>query len=112
MKYSGNDFYCDIALKDPSKLRIEFESENILAFHHTRPHYPVHIIVVPKRHIASFVDFQQEDLPIVTELLTVVRQLAGKVMREYGAARVLTNLGEYQDSKHLHFHIAHGKAKT
>ena len=38
--------------------------------------------------------------------------IAGKVESEYGAARVLTNLGEYQDSKHLHFHISSGKPRA
>lgn len=112
MEYSGNDFYCDIALKDTSVLKKEFESENIIAYHHTRPHYPVHIVVVPKRHIPSFIDFQPEDQSIISELLTIVRQLADKIVREHGAARILTNLGEYQDSKHLHFHVAHGKPKN
>ena len=44
------------------------------------------------------------------ELLEVlsVLSLAARVAREHGAARVLTNLGSYQDSKHLHFHVNSG----
>jgi histidine triad (HIT) family protein len=42
------------------------------------------------------------------ELLDVVKQVAAQVVEEKGAARVLTNLGEYQDSKHLHFHVYSG----
>jgi histidine triad (HIT) family protein len=37
--------------------------------------------------------------------LAVVRRVAEQVTREHGACRVLTNLGRYQDSKHLHFHV-------
>lgn len=53
-----------------------------------------------------------EDMEIARELLDVLQQIAGKVELEYGAARVLTNLGEYQDSKHLHFHISSGKPRA
>jgi len=45
---------------------------------------------------------------VVYRLLDVVRQVAADVEKQYGAARVVTNLGKYQDSKHLHFHVAHG----
>ena len=38
----------------------------------------------------------------------VIRPIAADVAREHGAAQVLTNLGAYQDSKHLHFHVASG----
>jgi histidine triad (HIT) family protein len=38
----------------------------------------------------------------------VVREIAAEVNRHHGSCRVLTNLGAYQDSKHLHFHVNHG----
>jgi histidine triad (HIT) family protein len=38
-----------------------------------------------------------------------VKSVAAKVVEEHGAARVLTNLGRYQDSKHLHFHVLSGE---
>jgi histidine triad (HIT) family protein len=46
---------------------------------------------------------------LAKELLSVVKEVAAKVKNEYGACRVLTNLGDYQDSKHLHIHITSGK---
>lgn len=109
MNYSGNDFYCDVALKDPSALDVEYDGEHVLAFHHTRPHWPVHIVVVPKIHIDSFTTLSADDKPIVDELLEVLKTIAERVEKEHGAARILTNLGEYQDSKHLHFHINSGE---
>ena len=41
-------------------------------------------------------------------MMSVVRGIAKNVEEKYGAARILTNLGKYQDSKHLHFHINTG----
>lgn len=109
MSYSGNDFYCDVALKGDEPLVKEYESEQVLAFHHTRPHWPVHIVVIPKKHIPSFTTFTDEDKPTIEELLHVLQKLAREVEAEQGAARILTNLGSYQDSKHLHFHINSGE---
>lgn len=109
MDYSGNDFYCDVALKGKIPLKKEYESENVLAYHHTRPFWPVHIVVVPKKHISSFTALTKEDEPILLEIIEVLKNLATKVEKEHGAARILTNLGKYQDSKHLHLHISSGE---
>jgi histidine triad (HIT) family protein len=45
----------------------------------------------------------------LVEVIDVVKKVAATVVNDCGAARVLTNLGEYQESKHLHFHINSGK---
>jgi histidine triad (HIT) family protein len=106
--YNGNDFYCDIAIPKQISLQIEYEDDDVLAYHHTKPFWPLHIVVVPKRHIPSFTDRNEGDDEIVLAALTVVRQLALKVERKLGECRILTNLGRYQDSKHLHFHVSSG----
>ena len=106
--YKGNDFYCDVAIPKKVDLRVEYEDDQVLAFHHTRPHWPLHIVVVPKKHIPSFTDRNDGDDEIVAAVLRIVIQLAKKVETERGECRILTNLGRYQDSKHLHFHVASG----
>ena len=104
-----NDFYCDEALSGHTPVRKVFETENVLAFHHTQPFYPVHVVVIPKRHIGSLLTIEAEDQDLLLELLEAVRQVAAKIVKEHGACRVLTNLGRYQDSKHLHWHVAFGE---
>jgi histidine triad (HIT) family protein len=84
------------------------ETADVLAFEHTRPYYPVHVVVVPKRHVASLLALAPADDALLLELLAVVRQVAARVVAEHGACRVITNLGTYQDSKHLHWHVVHG----
>ena len=108
MDYTGTDFYCDVALKGLVPPRKESESESVLAFHHTKPFWPVHIVVVPKKHIASFTALQADEMPIFLEIVDVLKSIAAKVEQKHGAARVLTNLGRYQDSKHLHVHVSSG----
>jgi hypothetical protein len=46
------------------------------------------------------------------ELIHAVQRVAAQVLETHGAAKVITNLGEYQDSKHLHFHVIFGKANS
>ncbi len=104
----SNDFYCDEVLSGKTEVRIVTETDNVLAYHHTRPFWREHIVVIPKRHVGSLLTIETQDAPLVLELLTVIREIAAKLVAEHGACRVLTNLGEYQDSKHLHWHICFG----
>ena len=104
----SNDFYCDEVLSGRTPVRVVRETDEVLAFHHTRPFWPVHIVVIPKRHVPSLIELGGADPALLTRLLEVVRELAAEVVEQHGSARVLTNLGDYQDSKHLHFHVNYG----
>ena len=104
-----DDFCCDEALSGRTPIDVVTETDEVLAFRHTRPFWPVHIVVIPKKHIASFTTLSAEDMPIFLEMVEVIKTLAAKVNAEHGAARILTNLGRYQDSKHLHFHVNSGE---
>ena len=105
----GDDFYCEEALSGRTPVRVVHETESVLAFHHTRPFWPVHVVVVPKAHVPSLTDLGGHPVELVHEVLDVARVVAAEVEREHGACRVLTNLGRYQDSKHLHFHVTSGE---
>ena len=106
--YVGTDFYCDVAIPRTHELDVVHEDDRVLAFHHTRPFWPTHLVVVPKRHIGSLTTVGEQDEADVRALLAVVQQVARQVEASEGAAAVLTNLGRYQDSKHLHVHVSSG----
>jgi histidine triad (HIT) family protein len=106
--YAGDDFYCDVAIPRAVPLEVVHEDELMLAYHHTRPFWEVHVVAVPKRHISSFTTAATQDEPDVRALLSVVQRIAWQVEEEHGAAAVLTNLGRYQDSRHLHVHVHSG----
>ncbi len=106
----SSNFYRDEALSGKTPVRKVLETEDVLAFHHTRPYWPVHIVVVPKVHIPSLTNLDGHPIEIVHKVLEAVRVIAADIEKEHGACRVLTNLGEYQDSKHLHFHVASGES--
>ncbi|MBM4062041.1 MAG: HIT domain-containing protein [Planctomycetes bacterium] len=103
------DFYCDEVLSGRTPVARVAETERVLAYHHTRPFWPVHVVVIPKQHVPSLTDLGTAGEDLLHELLAVVRQVAAAVESAHGAARVLTNLGRYQDSKHLHFHVNSGE---
>ena len=102
------DFYCENVLSGKIAVERVHETENVLAFRHTRPFWETHIVVIPKRHISSFLTLESSDDGLVIEMLAVIRQVANTVVSDRGAARILTNVGDYQESKHLHFHIYSG----
>ncbi|MGP4072868.1 HIT domain-containing protein [Piscibacillus sp. B03] len=104
-----SDFYCDEVLSGKTQVDKVLETDNVLAFYHTRPYYPVHIVAIPKKHISSLIALEDSDNELLLELLGVIKQVATMVTEENGASRVITNIGEYQDSKHLHWHIVSGK---
>jgi histidine triad (HIT) family protein len=103
----SHDFYCEEVLSGRTPVSRVAETENVLAYHHTRPFWPVHIVVIPKRHVGSLLTIDPSD-SLLAELLRVIQEVAGPVVAEHGACRVLTNLGDYQESKHLHWHICAG----
>lgn len=106
--FMTEDFYCDYVLSGRFEVDTVYETANILAYRHTRPFWETHIVVIPKRHISSLLHFLPEDNDLLVELFMVIKKVAGGVVGDHGAARVLTNLGDYQDSKHLHFHVYSG----
>jgi histidine triad (HIT) family protein len=108
-EYSGNDIYCDLIIPKKIDYKLIHETDNVLAFYHTKPFWPTHIVVVPKHHVPSLLELPDAPAGLASELLAVVAEMARMVKEQDGACRVMTNLGDYQDSKHLHIHVSSGK---
>ncbi len=102
--------FCKIANKDiPSQ--VVFENENILAFKDLSPQAPVHILVIPKKHISSMNEINNENSSVVAEIFQVINQIAKQENIKESGYRVISNCGEdgCQSVHHLHFHILGGK---
>lgn len=102
----SSDFYCDEVFSGKTPVEKVFETKNVLAYYHTRPFWRIHIVVVPKQHVESLLTV--DDILLI-ELIDVAKKVSMQLLAENNAARILTNLGEYQDSKHLHFHVYSGE---
>jgi histidine triad (HIT) family protein len=87
-----------------------FENERILAIHDIAPVAPVHILIMPKKEIASLQEMQTGDLPLLMEIVQVAQRLAEEFEITDGY-RFLTNSGEQagQTVFHLHFHLIGGR---
>ncbi len=87
-----------------------FENERVIAFKDIAPKAPVHILVVPKKEIRCLQEVATEDLPLVTEMISVAMQLASDFSIADGY-RLITNNGKKggQVVEHLHFHLIGGK---
>ncbi len=55
----------DEVLSGKTKVNKVLETENVLAYHHTRPFWPVHIVAIPKKHISSLITLEEDDLALV-----------------------------------------------
>jgi histidine triad (HIT) family protein len=87
-----------------------YEDELCYAFADLHPQAPVHILVVPRKHIASLADANQDDCPLLGHLLWTAAQIA----RNKGLAkgyRVVVNTGAHggQTVDHLHLHLVGGR---
>ena len=100
------DFYCDEVFSRRTQVDFRHEDDRVVAFDHTRPAYDLaHVVVAPRQHVQ---DLLSVDDTLLHAVMEVVRSQARRVTSEFGACRVITNLGDYQDSKHLHWHVVSG----
>ena len=88
-----------------------YEDEEILAFKDINPVTPVHILVIPKKHITSLNEIELEDQMLIGKIFTVIKKIAKEQGFAENGYRVIANCGEDggQEVKHLHFHILGGK---
>lgn len=86
-----------------------YEDEFVLAFHHPKPFWETHIVIVPKKSIGNLDEAGDVDLEYISRIVKVARDL----VKQYGFGklgyRLLTNGGKYQKVKYLHFHLGAGK---
>jgi len=79
------------------------ETDTLMAFHHPKPSYPFHILLVPKKSVASLKELDAKDSDFLTDLYSTVQSLVEEF--QLSAYRLIVNGGEYQDFPQLHFHL-------
>ena len=87
-----------------------YEDEEILAFNDINPAAPIHILVIPKKHIESLAHMQKEDEAIVGKIYGVINKIAEEKGFKDNGYRVIVNCGKDagQEVMHLHFHVLAG----
>ena len=89
---------------------ILYEDQHCLAFNDVAPKAPVHVLVIPKKEIASIDAMDNNDTELLGHLWMVIRDLAAQLELDSGY-RVVVNCGEQggQTVDHLHFHLLGGR---
>lgn len=102
--------FCGIASKEiPAKLA--YEDAEMLAFHDIRPQAPVHLQVIPKRHIARVSELAAEDAALMGRMVLVANRLAKTLRVSEPGYRLVVNCnpGAGQSVYHLHLHLLGGR---
>ncbi len=101
--------FCKI-IKGEIPCKKVYEDEKILAFYDIHPAAPIHILVIPKKHIASLAHLEKEDEAIVGKIYSVINEIAEEKAFKQDGYRVIVNCGKNggQEVMHLHFHVLAG----
>ena len=104
--------FCKIVSGEIPSTKV-YEDDTVVAFNDLSPQAPVHVLIIPKKHIASCDEVTDENCAVVGHIFAV----AAKIAKEKGLTngyRVVNNCGEEggQTVHHLHFHLMGGRQFT
>jgi len=102
--------FCKIVNGDIKSDKV-FENDHILAFNDISPKAPVHILIIPKKHIPTILDLQDSDKWIIGELFSIANSIAKeKGVAEEGFRLVMNcNKNSGQAVFHIHLHLLGGR---
>ena len=103
--------FCKIINGDIPSERV-YEDDQVLAFRDIAPQAPVHVLIIPKKHLDSVLFLQEEDRELIAHLFQVANALAKKLGIDESGFRMVINTGAdgAQTVPHLHIHLLGGRA--
>lgn len=110
MAMSADCVFCRI-VRGEIPARKVFENEYVLAFHDIQPQAPVHVLVIPKKHIPSWNELTKDDAPLVAEVALGAQAVARELGLAESGYRLINNCGPDagQVVFHLHVHVLGGE---
>ena len=102
--------FCKIINKEIEKVLI-YEDDKIIAFEDIEPKAPVHLLIIPKKHILSVDQLAPEDKELIGELVLVAKKIAMEKGVAESGYRLIFNIGQDagQTIDHLHLHLLGGR---
>ena len=102
--------FCSI-IEKKAPARFVYEDETAVAFYTINPVAPVHLLIVPRKYIASVNMVEPEDEALLGHMFSVARQLADEAGVAHSGYRLITNTGPDggQSVYHIHLHLIGGK---
>lgn len=103
--------FCKIASGDIPAEKI-FENDHVIGFRDLNPQAPTHVLVIPKKHISTINDLQDDDKSLIGEMFLAARQIAADEGLSERGYRTLINCNEEagQTVFHIHLHLLGGRA--
>lgn len=88
-----------------------YEDEEVIAFKDIQPAAPIHILVIPKKHIETLLDVREEDSHLIAHIYQVINKIAKDMEIDKEGFRVIANCGKDsgQEVMHIHFHLLAGR---
>lgn len=105
-----NCLFCKIANKE-TLAEIVYEDEKVVAFKDIHPKAPLHLLIIPKKHIPSVDHLESKDQRLMGELFLVAQKIARAEGVDKTGYRLIFNIGKDagQTVDHLHLHLLGGK---
>jgi len=103
--------FCRIVADEVPSTRVR-EDDEVIAIRDIAPRAPTHILVLPRRHIASALELTEADGPLLGRLFAVAADIARSEGIAEAGYRITTNVGRWggQSVDHLHLHLMGGRA--
>lgn len=109
----SNCLFCHIVAGEiPAK--IAYEDDDVLAFHDINPQAPLHVLIIPRKHIATINDLATDDAELVGRLYLAAKKIAAEAGYAEEGYRVVMNCGADagQTVFHIHLHLLAGRHLT
>lgn len=102
--------FCKIIAGDLPATKV-YENDDVLAFHDIAPQAPVHVLIIPKKHIATMNDVTEEDGTYIAEIHRAAQIIAKELGIAESGYRLINNCGSDggQVVYHLHYHLLGGE---
>lgn len=102
--------FCKIVDKEIES-KIVFEDENIMAFHDVNPQAPLHLLIIPKKHIETINEVEIDDTALVGQMIQTAKQLAKAHELDELGYRLVFNVNQAggQEIYHIHLHLLGGR---
>ncbi|WP_416197747.1 MAG: Histidine triad (HIT) family protein [Sporanaerobacter sp.] len=102
--------FCKIAHGEIPADKI-YEDDKVIVFNDINPQSPVHFLVIPKEHISSIKEIDENNVSIISHIVLIIKKIAKEKGLDEKGYRIINNCGEYggQTVEHLHFHVLGGR---
>ncbi len=99
------DWYCEDVLSGKIDVHRVWEDDRVLAFHHTTPAAPIHVVVIPKTHVASILAPEALDAALLASMVRAVQEVVRSLGLNREGFKVCTNAAAPGVTPHMHWHV-------